>query len=195
MLIPPCQDLWSRTVALPQDPAAQCPPRVLDVRAWSWVGHWSLIVGHLVLLSAIAFAADRAPDGSEFFEKRVRPVLVERCYKCHSASAEKLKAQFHLDSREGLLQGGESGKPAIAPGEPENSRLIEAVRYANPDLQMPPKNRLAEAQIADLVAWVKMGAPWPKEPAVVVERAAPPAFDLWERKRRHWCWQPIQAVV
>src|SRR6266536_3419920 len=114
--------------------------------------------GHFLLGSATAFAADASPGGVEFFEKQVRPVLVERCYKCHSASAEKLKGELHLDSREGLLQGGESGKPAIAPGEPENSRLIEAIRYGNPDLQMPPKNRLPEAQIADLVAWVKMGA-------------------------------------
>ena len=94
----------------------------LVIGTWSFVGHWSLVVGHSVLLSATVFAADLAPEGFEFFEKRVRPVLVERCYKCHSASAEKLKGQLHLDSREGLLQGGESGKPAIAPGEPENSR-------------------------------------------------------------------------
>ena len=97
---------------------------------------------------------------AQFFETSIRPLLVERCYSCHSAGAKKLKADLYLDSRPGLLKGGESG-PALVPGHPEQSRLIEAVRYANPDLQMPPKAKLSEQQVADLDEWVKRGAPWP----------------------------------
>src|SRR5258708_7161428 len=85
--------------------------------------------------AALVSAAEFKPEGYDFFEKKIRPVLVERCYKCHSASAEKVKGGLLLDSREGMLKGGESGKPAIVTGDAERSRLIEAIRYANDDLQ------------------------------------------------------------
>src|SRR5687767_5284709 len=114
---------------------------------------------------AAASAAAPTPDpaGVEFFESRIRPVLVQHCYKCHSeASGDKLKSGLRLDTREGTLKGGESGKPAVVPGSAAQSRLVEAVRYANPDLQMPPDGRLADAHIADLAAWVDMGAPDPR---------------------------------
>ena len=95
-------------------------------------------------LLALAFAAvpaapAAAPDaaGLEFFEKHIRPVLVERCYKCHSTQAEKLKGGLLLDTREGVLKGGDTG-PAVLPGDPEKSLLIKAVRYTDKDLQMPP---------------------------------------------------------
>ena len=108
-----------------------------------------------------------APDneGHDFFEKNIRPVLVEHCYKCHSAAAEKLKGDLLLDTREGMLKGGESGKPAIVPGDAERSRLIEAIRYANDDLHMPPKKaggRLSDDQINDFVTWINLGAPDPR---------------------------------
>jgi hypothetical protein len=108
-----------------------------------------LLVGHV-----------RADDGGEFFEKRIRPVLAENCYKCHSAQSEKLKGKLRLDSREAILKGGETG-PALVPGEPEKSLLIKAIRYLDEDLQMPPKTKLADQSIRDLEAWVKMGAPFP----------------------------------
>lgn len=105
-------------------------------------------------------AADNPAAGHEFFEAKVRPVLVAHCYKCHSAKADKVKGGLLLDTREGVLQGGDSG-PAIVPGEPDKSRLIVAVRHADPDLQMP-KEKLSEAEIAALEQWVKMGAPDPR---------------------------------
>src|SRR3989442_7030402 len=86
------------------------------------------------------------PEGVEFFEKKIRPVLAERCYECHSHSAKKLKANLYLDSREGMLQGGDTGV-ALVLGEPEKSRIIEAIRFTNPDLQMPPKQKLADAAV------------------------------------------------
>src|SRR5437016_1633674 len=80
------------------------------------------------------------PGGVEFFEKKIRPVLVENCYKCHSPEAEKVKGGFLLDTREHLLKGGETG-PAIVPGQPDKSLLIKAVRYTDENLQMPPKGK------------------------------------------------------
>ena len=134
-----------------------------------------------------AFAAGPTPEQLEFFEKRIRPLLSESCYKCHSARSEKLKGGLMLDSREALLKGGDTG-PALVPGNLEKSLLIEAVHWAKDDLQMPPKKRLAPQQVADLEAWVKDGAPWPAE--VAPKRAAAPVFDLKKRKLDHWCWKP-----
>ena len=118
-------------------------------------------VAFLALPGPAALHAENAPDGAEFFEKRIRPLLVERCYKCHSQQSETLKGELWLDSAAGLAKGGAHG-PVIVPGDPSKSRLIEAVSYENPDLQMPPKEKLAPSQIADLVQWVKKGAPDPR---------------------------------
>jgi Protein of unknown function (DUF1553)/Protein of unknown function (DUF1549)/Planctomycete cytochrome C len=125
----------------------------------------------------------------EFFEKSVRPILAERCYECHSAQARKLKGKLHLDSRAGVLAGGETG-PVVVPGRPQDSLLIEAVGYRNPDLQMPPKTRLTDREVATLTQWIERGLPWPEESA-----AAPPrsqgGFDLEKRRAEHWAWKPV----
>ena len=101
---------------------------------------WTLFA----LFLALAFCSNSSSLAQEaeieFFEKKIRPVLIERCYKCHSAESKKLKGKFLLDSREGLLKGGETG-PAIVAGKPEKSLLISALRYE--DLEMPPKNKLS----------------------------------------------------
>src|SRR6267378_6318346 len=102
--------------------------------------------------AVLASAAEFKSEDYEFFEKKIRPVLVEHCYKCHSASSEKLKGELFLDTKEGMLKGGESGKPAVVSGDAERSLLIEAIRYGNDDLQMPPKKgggKLSGEQIAD----------------------------------------------
>ncbi|MDB5295284.1 MAG: xly, partial [Phycisphaerales bacterium] len=104
------------------------------------------------------------PAGVEFFERKIRPVLAENCYACHSAKAEKVKGGLLLDSRAGLLKGGESG-PAVFPGNPGKSPLVKAVRWEDPDTKMPPKTQLSAAAVADLTRWVQMGALWPIEPA------------------------------
>src|ERR1041385_1636777 len=119
----------------------------------------------LCLLGAIQQAfADSALSkaDTEFFESKIRPIFANNCYKCHSADAPKLKGGLSLEFKETMLAGGDTG-PAITPGDPERSLLIKAVRYTNPDLQMPPKNKkLSADQIADLVEWVKRGAPDPR---------------------------------
>src|SRR3954469_21454025 len=95
------------------------------------------------LLSGVSASAAAPSAGVEFFEAKIRPLLVDRCYSCHSAASEKLKGDLLLDSREGIVKGGESRKPAIVPGDPDHSLLIEAVKYENEDLRMPPKKRLS----------------------------------------------------
>jgi hypothetical protein len=129
-------------------------------------------------------AADLTPAESQFFENKIRPLLTDKCYKCHSAQAEKVRGSLLLDSKEGVLKGGETG-PAVVPGDPDKSLLVKAVRYTDPDLQMPPKgNKLADEQIADLVAWVKMGAPDP--------RVATAAQMAWkDNSKTHWAWQKL----
>ena len=129
------------------------------------------------------------PDDLAFFESRIRPILVENCYKCHSVEAEKLKGGLFLDSKPGLLRGGESG-PAIIPGNSGQSRLINMVRR-HPDFEgMPPKTRLPQSHIDDLVAWVDRGAPDPRleEPR---QSTVQSDFDLEERKG-WWSLQPVK---
>jgi hypothetical protein len=139
-------------------------------------------------------AAPTDPDhaGVEFFEKKIRPVLADHCYKCHSMDAEKVKGGLLLDTRDGLLKGGDTG-PAIVSGDPEKSLLIKAIRYTDEDLVMPPRKnggRLSDGQIADLEAWVKMGAPDPRtSPTAVVQ--GPPLSDP-DKVRHHWAFQPIR---
>src|SRR5437667_7895712 len=127
-----------------------------------------MVIGLGVLLWALGEGQGRAgADDSvkfsreqvEFYEKQVEPILEENCYKCHSHQADKIKGGFVLDSREAMLKGGDTG-PAIVPGEPEKSLLIKAVRHVDEDLQMPPKKKLPDEQIALLVKWVSMGAPY-----------------------------------
>src|SRR5687768_4541081 len=111
---------------------------------------------------AVARGAEPDAAGLEFFEKNVRPLLVKHCYECHSTS--EANGGLVLDTRDGVLKGGDSGA-AITAGNPAKSRLIEAVRYQNPDLQMPPKNRLSPSEVAVLEKWVTLGAPDPRKPA------------------------------
>src|SRR5262245_41117532 len=108
-----------------------------------------------VLILTIAGKA-QTPEPVEFFESRIRPLLTNNCYACHTVS--KLGG-LRIDSRQGLLTGGKSG-PAIVPGNPEQSLLIRAVRQEDPSLKMLLGGKLTDQQIADLAAWIKMGAPW-----------------------------------
>jgi hypothetical protein len=134
-----------------------------------------------------ASAQELTPAQTDFFENHIRPILADKCYKCHSTLAEKIKGGLLLDSREALLKGGDSGK-AIVPGDPEASLLIKAVSYTDPDLQMPKDKKLADDEIAALEQWVKMGAPDP--------RTATADQRKWsDNKTNHWAWQPIKRVA
>ena len=131
-------------------------------------------------------------DQLHFFEAKVRPLLADKCYSCHSVQSEKLKAGLLLDHGSTILKGGDSGA-AVKPGDPGESLLIEAVEYADPDIQMPPKKKLSDGDIALLRKWVEMGAPWPDEPLPKAEKKlGPKKFDLAARRKEHWCWQPVK---
>src|SRR5882724_2578905 len=151
-------------------------------------------------------AAEPSKSDLDFFENKVRPILVNNCYKCHSHEIAKLKDGLSVEFRETLLKGGETG-PAIVPGDAEQSLLIRAVRYADPDLQMPPKNKkLAQDQIDTLVAWIKMGAPYPKTNPALAASALKSARDHWAFKpvkkspvpavqEKEWVATPVDAFI
>jgi hypothetical protein len=137
----------------------------------------------LNFIGPVALSAEPTAAQLEFFENKIRPVLADNCYKCHSTTAEKVRGGLLLDSREATLRGGDTG-PAVVAGYPEKSLLIQAVRYADADLQMPPKKQLSDEQIANLEKWIKMGAPDP--------RTATAAQKSWvDPNAKHWAWQPL----
>ncbi len=135
---------------------------------------------------AIAEAKPTA-EQLDFFEKKIRPVLTDKCYKCHSEKSEKIKGGLVLDTREGIRRGGDNG-PAVVPANLDDSLLIQAVRYASKDFSMPPEKsggKLPDAVIHDFEAWVKMGAPDPREGAAKVVKK----IDT-EEARKWWSFQP-----
>ena len=156
-------------------------------------------------------APEGTPDGTragdiEFFEARVRPILAENCFRCHGP--EKQKAGLRLDSRDAILRGGDNGA-VIAPGKPEESRLVTAVGYGDVRLTMPPRGKLPDAAILALTAWVQRGAAWPEEPAPAsptssaASSSTPPptstatstrSLDITERRASHWAWQPERST-
>ncbi len=141
----------------------------------------------VLFLAFCAATLHAAPSPKEiaFFEKEIRPLLAEHCYQCHSSDAKKLKGGLMLDSAAGWQRGGDTGE-AILPGEPDKSPLIHAVRYADRDLQMPPKYKLDDDAIAALEKWVAMGAPDPREG----DQAAPSLVEIdVEGGRDYWAFQ------
>src|SRR5690606_4543615 len=135
-----------------------------------------------------AVAAPLPADDLQFFETKVRPVLVDHCYTCHSKEADKVRGGFLIDSREAILHGGNSG-PAIVPGDPGSSLLIQAIGYQDEDLQMPPKGKkLSDRQIADLTEWVRRGAPDPRTLVTIGSSGA----QYGGVGRNHWAFQPVK---
>jgi mono/diheme cytochrome c family protein len=128
--------------------------------------------------------AKPSAEGVAFFEKEVRPLLVKHCSECHSADAKEIKGNLSLDTRGGWQAGGDSG-PSIVPGQPDESLLIEALRYES--YEMPPAGKLSDAEIAVFVRWVEMGAPDPRD-GQPVARTEKPSLDL-EAAREYWAFQ------
>jgi hypothetical protein len=158
------------------------PPVVMDFIRSFTVLLWPLV------LAAAAVGDDGAPtpDEIEFFEKKIRPVLVERCYECHSQAAPELMAGLLLDSREGMRKGGDSGA-AVTPGDVEKSLILSAIRYDK--FEMPPDGRLPPEVIKDFEEWVRIGAPDPREPTSAVVGHSSIDFDA---AREFWSFQPPQ---
>jgi len=143
------------------------------------------LVVAMLALAAMASGADTG-EGVAFFEKQIRPVLVEKCYECHSAKAKKIKGGLLLDTREASRRGGDTG-PAVVPGDLKRSLLIEAIHHEDKDLAMPPKEKLPDEVIADFERWIAMGAPDPREGG---SAATTSTIDIAEG-RKHWAFQPI----
>jgi hypothetical protein len=134
--------------------------------------------------------AQSSTEQIAFFEKKIRPVLAEKCYKCHAEDSEKIKGGFVLDTRQGIRRGGDSG-PGIVPGDLVKSLVIESLHYTNKDMQMPPEKsggKLPDSVIADFEQWVRMGAPDPRDGKASVVKSE---WDT-EKAKNHWAYQPVK---
>ncbi len=159
----------------------------------------------LVVVAGLLFSGDRviaaeSVDGkqsvsaadAEYFEKKVRPLLVTRCHECHSAKQQK--GNLRLDSLAGALKGGDTG-PAVVAGQPDQSEMIAAINYDPAGYQMPPTAKLPSEEIETLTEWVRRGAPWPGSPSTAEGLPATgETFDIDERSR-HWAFQPLSNPV
>ena len=125
----------------------------------------------------------------DFFEAKIRPVLVQHCYECHAADSKMLRGGLLVDSRQGLLEGGESG-PAVVPGEPEESLLISALQHDG--FEMPPQQKLSQVIVDDFEKWIRDGAEDPRRETTQV--AKPNSIDI-EAGRKHWAYQPLRTPV
>jgi DNA-directed RNA polymerase subunit F len=154
-------------------------------------GRFALVFLTLGLLAAVPVARPATEQpGPEFFTKKVLPILQQNCFTCHSHAGGKSKGGLMLDSRNALLTGGDSG-PAIVPGKPEESLLLQAVKQAPDAPKMPPKGKLTPEQVAILSDWIKQGAVWPASPLAPKVR---PKGQVTAEDRQHWSFQPMREV-
>ncbi|MGZ8937752.1 MAG: DUF1553 domain-containing protein [Limisphaerales bacterium] len=181
---------WKRLGPWPASPK----DRVLTIGArggaanLSGVGIWSG-KGDLPSAAGPQFVTAPTPEQNEFFERRIRPLLVNNCFECHSADAKKIGGNLLLDSRAGVMKGGDTG-PAIYPGLPESSLLVRAVRHSDPNLTMPPKKKLSALEVADLEQWVRIGAPDPRTNDTVALVRAKSKVD-WNKAREWWSFKEL----
>jgi hypothetical protein len=161
--------------------------------AWSVVLP-ALLAGLATHGRAAETSAEASPEGIEFFEKKIRPILIEHCYACHSGESKKSEGGLLVDSREALLKGGDSG-PAITPRAPDQSLLMIAVRHADKDLKMPPDGKLPAVHLADLATWIKMGAPDPRLASAAAVVARPKYGMSLDEGRAFWSFQPVRQAA
>ena len=159
---------------------------------WKFAPSWAAVMAAGVLLASGSFrpalageTAKPTPEQLQFFETKVRPILVANCQKCHSG--KEPKGDLSLDSRGGLLAGGESGD-VVVPGQPQKSLLVEAINRTS--IEMPPDKKLADADIATLTEWVKLGAPWPEEPGASGPALRKSRGKITDEDRAYWAFQP-----
>ena len=164
--------------------------RLLSVDSWRWcrLAAWAIV---MIGGCAAAVRADETRDFSEeqlaFFETRIRPLLVDECFECHSDSSETVRGGLQLDSREALLRGGDSG-PGVVPGKPEGSLILQAVLWQS--LEMPPRGRLQQEQVDAIRVWIEMGVPWSAATPSPSSKAA--EQRPWsEIRRSHWSWSEV----
>ncbi len=148
-----------------------------------------VLIGCLAL-PGVLLAGGPNPKGVEFFESKIRPVLSKYCYECHSAQSKKLKADLLLDSKAGMLKGGDSG-PVFVVGKAKESLLIKALEHDGPTKMPSQSTKLSKEIIADFVKWIEMGAPDPREGKIVSKKKE---YDI-EKARSYWAFQPLKAVA
>ncbi len=154
---------------------------------------WTVIWLVLLAIAAERMNAQSAQSiGDDFFEKKIRPVLAANCYACHSSKMKSPMGGLTLDSKSGLLKGGDSGA-VIVPGKPAESLLLRAMRYSDPKLKMPPTNKLPDGVIADFEQWIAAGAPDPRTETVAV--AAKPRGIDFDKGRQWWAFQPVREIA
>jgi hypothetical protein len=154
-----------------------------------------LFASAFALGAAPAFVEQPTPEQAQFFETKIRPVLVERCYACHSSQGEKIRGGLVLETRAGVLRGGDDGM-VVVPGEPNASLLIKAIRYTDAKLKMPPKaeHRLSPERVADFEKWVEMGVPDPRVDAAG-GRGAHASAVFTAAEKSLWSLQPVRSAT
>ena len=150
--------------------------------------HPAFILTGALALALPAFADEPTKEQLDFFQGKILPILSEKCYKCHSLESGKNKGGLTLDLAASTLKGGDSG-PGVVPGDPAKSLIYKAVTYTDKDMEMPPSSsggKLDAQQIADIAAWIKMGAPDPRKDAAKAKKLS----GLNDGARNHWAYQP-----
>ena len=183
--------------------AANCGSVARALSTFAEVRHRVLVFSRLALLLVTigtltlcdtearrVFADQASEEGIQYFETHIRPLLAERCYGCHSQRAGKQEGGLRLDHRDGWLKGGDRGH-ALVPGDAGASLLMQAVRYTDPEFQMPPKEKLPDEAIAALEAWIKMGAPAPESD--VATEFTHPSDPI--AGKSHWAFQPLTRTI
>ena len=158
----------------------------------------SYIIFIYLFSSTVKLFSDESLNNQDkilFFEERIRPVLAQKCFACHSEEADengKLKAGLYLDSAKGLINGGDSGS-AIVPGDLNMSKIYEAILYKDEDMAMPPKGKLPNHQIKDFEKWILMGAPWPGSNLneLLASSTNEEPYDWDKFRKEHWAFRPI----
>lgn len=205
LIFKPLENKSSGVWALPcqhesnQNPPGLSPPMNQPTISAAAKNFIALVASVAILLAqpALELAHAAGPPGSgdanrrsgeQFFETKIRPILADNCFKCHGP--DRHKANLRLDSLHSMLAGGDSG-PALVPGDAENSLIVQVISYSDDYVQMPPSKKLPDALIADIKRWVQLGAPWPgaerNKPA-----AARKAFEITQRDREYWFFQPVR---
>lgn len=145
----------------------------------------------LLLTAASAVLSAQPAKSPDFFESKIRPVLANNCFGCHTNTA---LGDLRLDSGEAILKGGKRGA-AVVPGDPDKSVLIRAIRHADADLKMPVGRKLKDTEIADLTEWVRAGATWPKTAAIATAKAAGGKYVILPEMRQFWSFQPLTETA
>jgi hypothetical protein len=154
-----------------------------------WLGAFAFVQARPAAVPpALPQVSAPTKDQLDFFESKIRPIFANNCYQCHSGAANPPKAGLELDWKGGWEKGGDSG-PAIVPGDPEKSLLIHAVRYTDLGLQMPPKGKLSDAEINDLVTWIRAGAADPRSTRPAPAAGGPVSYG--GQGKNHWAFKPV----